>query len=77
MFVRDLQEAGYLRVTYVQSSEQVADILTMALARKQFIKLREMLGLLVRSTKRLYSTSARTRMIYSSQLYDVAASYSC
>lgn len=44
-FIRDLHEKGTINVKYVESEEQVADILTKALAKPRFVYLKERLGL--------------------------------
>lgn len=43
-FVRDLFTKQIIRVKYVPSKEQVADIFTKGLSREQFIKLRKSFG---------------------------------
>jgi hypothetical protein len=42
--LRDLRELGILRVAYVKSKDNRADIFTKALARVEFERAREMLG---------------------------------
>ncbi|POM64120.1 Transposon Polyprotein Reverse transcriptase [Phytophthora palmivora] len=44
LFTRDLEEFGRLKIAYCTTTEMTADILTKALATKQFLKLREKLG---------------------------------
>ncbi|OWZ23364.1 hypothetical protein PHMEG_0001772, partial [Phytophthora megakarya] len=44
LFTRDLVELGRLKIAYCATQEMTADILTKALLTKQFLKLREKLG---------------------------------
>eukprot|EP00644_Phytophthora_capsici_P007299 jgi/Phyca11/112686/e_gw1.22.89.1 len=46
LFTRDLVELGRLKIAYCATTEMTADILTKALPTKQFLKLREKLGVL-------------------------------
>ncbi|XP_020270504.1 uncharacterized protein LOC109845645 [Asparagus officinalis] len=43
-FIRECVERGQIKVEFVSTSEQRADILTKALARVKFIEMRELLG---------------------------------
>ena len=45
-FLRDCVQRGTIRLEYIQTYEQVADIFTKALCRHSFIKFRDKLGLL-------------------------------
>ena len=45
-FLRDCVQRGTIRLEYIQTDEQVADIFTKALCRHSFVKFRDKLGLL-------------------------------
>ena len=45
-FLRDCVQRGTIWLEYIQTDEQVADILTKALCRQSFVKFRDKLGLL-------------------------------
>lgn len=45
-FVRDEIQKGVVRLVYVATDDQIADVMTKGLAKVQFVKLRELLGLL-------------------------------
>ena len=45
-FLRDCVQRGTIRLEYIQTNEQVADIFTKALCRQSFVKFRDKLGLL-------------------------------
>jgi len=45
-FLRDCVQRGAIRLEYIQTDEQVANIFTKALCRQSFVNLRDKLGLL-------------------------------
>jgi hypothetical protein len=45
LFARELQEKQHINIQYCRTDDMVADIFTKALPRKQFEKLRELLGI--------------------------------
>ena len=45
-FLRDFVQRGTIRLEYIQTDEQLADIFTKALCRQSFVKFRNKLGLL-------------------------------
>ena len=45
-FLRDCVQRGTIRLEYIQTYEQVADIFTKALCKQSFVKFRDKLGLL-------------------------------
>lgn len=45
-FLRDLVNEGTVKLKYCNTQKQIADIMTKSLKKEQFIKLREMLGLM-------------------------------
>lgn len=48
MFIREVHESGEIKIKYIETSLQLADILTKALAHKQFSYLKSRIGLLSR-----------------------------
>jgi hypothetical protein len=51
LFTRDLVEEGRLEIQYCSTNEMAADILTKALPTRQFIKLRELIGVKAFTTR--------------------------
>ena len=45
LYARELQETGRIAIEYVNTSEMIGDIMTKALPEKQFIYLRNKLGI--------------------------------
>ena len=45
-FLRDCVQRGTIRLEYIHTDEQVADVFTKALCRQSFVKFRHKLGLL-------------------------------
>ena len=45
-FLRDCVQRGTIRLEYIETNEQVADIFTKALCRQSFVKFKDKLGLL-------------------------------
>ena len=45
-FLRDCVQRGTIRLEYIQTDEQVADIFTKALCRQSFLNFKDKLGLL-------------------------------
>ena len=45
-FLRDCVQRGTIRLEYIRTDEQVADIFTTSLCRQSFVKFRDKLGLL-------------------------------
>jgi hypothetical protein len=44
-FIRDCVQRGAVRLDYIQTDEQIADIFTKALSRQKFMKFRDQMGL--------------------------------
>jgi hypothetical protein len=44
-FIRDYVQRGVVRLDYIQTDEQMADIFTKALSKQKFMKFRDQMGL--------------------------------
>ena len=63
-FLREKYECGELTLMYITSECQKADILTKALPRDRFARLRESMGLVEHYTERKKSYEYRTKPSY-------------
>lgn len=45
-FLRDLVSEGAVKLKYCRTQEQIADIMTKPIKMEQFVKLRDMLGMI-------------------------------